>query len=417
MRLLRLQLFDYRNFHRLDLSLGPGASLFIGANAQGKTNLLESVYLLATTKELRADTEAQVIRWQAVEDVLPARAPEAKPPLADRRAGPVARVVGEAEAAEGRLKLEVAIVGRDGANGLVASKIAKVNGIPKRLSEVVGRMAAVLFTAADIDLVSGAPSARRRHIDITLSQVDRGYVPVRSRFERVLGQRNHLLKRIREGLARSDELAFWDAELARDGGYLFAARATALSELAVLAAEAHASLAPAEELRLEYRPRLEGQAPDTLSDAAVAAAAYADALRRGVARDIAAGMTIHGPHRDDIAFFLNGMSASGFVSRAQQRTIALALRLAEARLLRSRRGESPLLLLDDILSEMDAGRRRSVIEAVSAYDQLLVTATDLDRFPREFLDRAAVFSVAAGAVATLPSHALASGGTGETQSP
>ena len=414
MRLLRLQLFDYRNFHRLDLTVGPGASVFVGGNAQGKTNLLESVYLLATTKELRAETEAQVIRWQAVEDAWPAAAPAGRSPTADRRAGPVARVVGEAETAEGRLKLEVAVVGRDGAHGLVASKIAKVNGVPKRLSEAVGRMAAVLFTATDIDLVSGAPSARRRCIDITLSQVDRGYVPVRSRFERVLGHRNHLLKRIREGLARSDELAFWDAELARDGGYLFAARTAALSELAVLAAEVHPSLAPAEELRLEYRPRLEGHAPDTLSDAAVAAEAYAEGLRRGVSRDIAAGMTVQGPHRDDMTFFLGGVSASGFASRAQQRTIALSLRLAEARLLRSRRGESPLLLLDDILSEMDASRRRSVIEAVSGYDQLLVTATDLDRFPQEFLDRAAVLSVSAGTVTTLPSHAVTSGGTGAT---
>ncbi len=124
-------------------------------------------------------------------------------------------------------------------------------------------------------------------------------------------------------------------------------------------------------------------------------------------------MTLQGPHRDDIAFTLDGVPASGFVSRAQQRTIALSLRLAEARLLRSRREEPPLLLLDDILSEMDAGRARSVIEAVSTYDQLLVTATDLGRFPQGFLDRADVFSVAAGTVAPL-SAPVASRGTAES---
>ena len=170
----------------------------------------------------------------------------------------------------------------------------------------------------------------------------------------------------------------------------------ALSELASLAAEAHASLAPAEELRMEYRPRLEGKTAESLCDAESAAAAYGEALRRGVPRDAAAGMTLQGPHRDDIAFFLDGVPAAGFASRAQQRTIALALRLAEARLLDARRGEPPLLLLDDILSEMDAARGRSVIEAVSAYDQLLITATDLERFPEGFLDRAAVFAVEAG---------------------
>ena len=397
MRLLRLRLFDYRNFHRLDFSPGPGANVLVGANAQGKTNLLESAYLLATMKELRVETEAQIIRWQVVDDAIP-----------------VARVVGEAETAGGGLKLEVAVVGRQGSNGLVATKTVKVNGVPKRLSDAVGRLTAVMFTAADIDLITGAPSSRRRYIDIMLSQVDRGYVSARSRLERVIAQRNHLLKRIREGLARRDELAFWDAELARDGGYLFAVRAVALSELALLAAEAHASLAPTEELRLEYRPRLEGRSPDSLSDAAAASEAYEQALRRGISHDVAAGMTLQGPHRDDIAFFLGGMPASGFASRAQQRTIALALRLAEARLLHSRRSEPPLLLLDDILSEMDAGRARSVIEAVSDYDQLLVTATDVGRFPTQFLDRAAVFSVDAGAIASLSAQAVASRETTES---
>src|SRR3990170_844529 len=143
MRLLRLQLADYRNFHRLDLSLGPGASVFIGANAQGKTNLLESIYLLATMKELRAESEAQVIRREVAADPIPA-----------------ARVVGEGETAAGPLKVEVAVVGREGGSGLIASKTTKVNGVPKRLSDAVGRLTAVLFTAADIDLICGAPRYR-----------------------------------------------------------------------------------------------------------------------------------------------------------------------------------------------------------------------------------------------------------------
>jgi DNA replication and repair protein RecF len=384
MRLLRLQLFDYRNFHRLNLAIGSGASVFIGGNAQGKTNLLESVYLLATMRDLRAETEAQVIRREATADPIPA-----------------ARVLGEVETASGRLRLEVTILGRDGPHGLIATKTVKLNGIPKRLSDAVGRLAAVLFTASDIDISSGAPAARRRFLDITLSQADSGYASARSRFERVLAQRNHLLKRIRDGLARAPELAFWDGELARDGGYLFATRAAALSELAALAAEAHTTLAPQEELRLEYRPRLEGRPASSLVDPAAAAGEYGEALRRGLSRDVAAGMTLQGPHRDDITFSLNDMPAAGFASRAQQRTIALALRLAEAQLLRSRRGETPVLLLDDILSEMDATRSRSVIDAIAGCDQLLVTATDAGRFPPEFLDSAAVFSVTAGTIAPL----------------
>jgi DNA replication and repair protein RecF len=400
MRLLRLQLSDYRNFHRLDLAPGPAASLFVGANAQGKTNLLEAVYLLATMKELRAETDAQVIRREVTGEPIPA-----------------ARVVGEAETAAGHLKLEVAIVGRaqtaDRSGGLIAGKSVKVNGVSRRLSDAVGRLTAVLFTAADIDLVSGAPSLRRRYLDITLSQVDRAYVTARSRLDRVLAQRNHLLKRIREGHGQRDELAFWDSELARDGGYLFAARAAALDQLAALAADAHASLAPPERLRVEYEPRLDGDTASVFAGCESAAAAYAQALDRGLPRDVAAGMTLQGPHRDDIAFSLDGAPAAGFASRAQQRTIALALRLAEARLLHARRDEPPVLLLDDILSEMDAQRARSVIEAVSTYDQLLVTATDSARFPQEFLDRAAVFTVSAGTVTPLSAEAVATPGTAE----
>src|SRR3972149_3645732 len=164
MRLPRPQLADYRNFHRLDLSLGPGASVFIGANAQGKTNLLESIYLLATMKELRAGGEGQGVRPAGAADPIPA-----------------ARVVGEGETAAGPLKVEVAVVGREGSSGLIASKTVKVNGVPKRLSDAVGRLTAGLFTAAGIDLISGVPSARRRYIDITLSQVDSRYVVARSR--------------------------------------------------------------------------------------------------------------------------------------------------------------------------------------------------------------------------------------------
>ncbi len=376
-------MFDYRNFHRLDLALGPGPSLFAGDNAQGKSNLLVAVYLLATARDPRAEVDAQLIRRSAAEEISPA-----------------ARVLGEVETAGGPLRVEVGVLGRPGPNGLLATKVARVNGVPRRLSGVIGQLTAVLFSAEDIDLVGGPPSLRRRYLDITLSQVDRAYLAARQRLERVLLQRNHLLKRIREGAAASEELAFWDAELARDGGYLFRARAEALLELARLAREAHASLAPGEVLALAYRPRLEPPPPpDEIWEAA--AESYAQALRRGLSRDIAAGMTLHGPHRDDVALRLDGEAAAGFASRAQQRTIALALRLAEARFLLARRGDSPVLLLDDVLSEMDAGRRLTVIQALTDYDQVLITTTDLDRFPPDFLSRAALFSVAGGGVAPL----------------
>ncbi len=389
MRIHRLHLSDYRNFGRLDVDLHGGVSIFVGDNAQGKSNLLEAVYLLATMRGLRAETDAQLIRRESLDGVLPA-----------------ARVVAEAETQEGALKLEVTIVARPGPQGPIATKTVKVNGVPRRLSDAVGRLTAVLFTAEDLELITGSPSDRRRFLDIALAQVEPPYSAARSRFERVLLQRNHLLKRIREGEAKADELAFWDEELCRDGAFIFQRRAAALEDLASMAAAVHAHLAPGDILGLHYQPRLEGERLD-LAAASVeeAAEAYASALRRSLGRDVPAGMTLQGPHRDDILVTLNGLSASGYASRAQLRTIALALRLAEARLLATRRGEPPVLLLDDILSEMDAGRRESVLASVAGTEQILVSGTDWDRFTSEFRSEAALFEVDGGTVRPLVTEA------------
>ncbi len=391
MRLTHLLLSDYRNIERLEIGLPQRASVFVGENAQGKSNILEAVYLLATLRAVRAEHDAQVIRRAALDDVLPA-----------------ARVVGQAETAAGSIKVEVTLTGRPGPNGPIATKTVKVNGVSKRVSAAVGSITAVLFTADDLHLIDGSPSVRRRYLDMTLAQVDRAYVLARSRFERVLAQRNHLLKRIREGPTGRDELAFWDAALAANGALLFGRRAGAVDVMARLAQEAHARLAPGEHLATHYRPRLEPLAIDLTEAVEEAiAGAYRDALSASLSRDIAAGMTLQGPHRDDILFSLDNFPAAGFASRAQQRTIALSLRLAEAQFLRERRGDPPLLLLDDVLSEMDASRRDSVLATLGDADQMLVTGTDRDRFSGAFLEDASLFAVEAGSVRPLAAGAPA----------
>jgi DNA replication and repair protein RecF len=231
-----------------------------------------------------------------------------------------------------------------------------------------------------------------------LTQVDPHYSQARSRFERVLTQRNALLKRIREGVGATDELDVWNEQIVQDGAVLFHTRALAVKRIAELAREAHAELAPGESLVIEYQPKLDR--PGDLAERSVdeVREAYLKALSASVARDTGAGMTTQGPHRDDIAFTLDEFGAAGFASRAQQRTIALSLRLAETQLLRERRGESPVLLLDDILSEMDASRRQSVLGALGVGEQMLVTGTDWDRFPPEFVAGASLFEVESGLV-------------------
>ncbi|MCI0814680.1 MAG: DNA replication/repair protein RecF, partial [Chloroflexi bacterium] len=167
-------------------------------------------------------------------------------------------------------------------------------------------------------------------------------------------------------------------------------------------------LAPGEHLATHYRPRLEPLAIDPAeAEEEAIAEAYRSALEASLSRDIPAGMTLQGPHRDEVLFSLDNFPAAGFASRAQQRTIALSLRLAEAQFLRERRGDPPLLLLDDILSEMDASRRDSVLASLGEVDQMFVTGTDWDRFSGSFLDDASLFAVEAGSARPLAAGALA----------
>jgi DNA replication and repair protein RecF len=319
-------------------------------------------------------------------------------------------MVADVETQAGPLRLEMVIVGRSGEPPSMgeqnragrAGKTVRINGLARRLSEAVGQLAAVLFTAHDMDIVVGPPSLRRRYLDIAISQVDGAYLRALQRYAKVLLQRNHLLKRLQDGSARREELAFWDEQLVLEGSVIVAARAAAVSALGPLAAAAHADLSDGrEELTLLYQPHLGGgvDGPEAASLGREGlAAVFAQELRRWSEREVRAGATILGPHRDDLLVQLDGVSAAAFASRAQQRTIVLALRLAEALFLRRRRGDSPVLLLDDVLSELDAHRRAAVLASVADYEQVLITATDLDRFSPDFLVRAALFRVAAGSV-------------------
>jgi DNA replication and repair protein RecF len=312
---------------------------------------------------------------------------------------PCARIAGLAQRGAADVSVEVAVIGRAGAKGLVASKRFKLNGVPKRASDVVGAITAVLFTTDDMALVKGAPSGRRRYLDVMLSQVDHHYLRALQRYTKVITQRNALLKRILDGAARPAELAYWDEELSRDGAAILMTRAAAVAQLAGDAAATHARLSgEREQLALAYEPRFSDAWPAARiieAGPAAVAAALLDKLHATHPRDIAAGVTLTGPHRDDLSMTLGGEPASSFASRGQQRTAALALRLAEAQLLHARSGERPILLLDDVLSELDESRRTSVLAAIDA-DQVWITSADPDRFDAAFVATAQTWRVANG---------------------
>ena len=381
-----LSLTQFRNYHQQELHLPQGPVLLLGDNAQGKSNLLEAAFLLATGRSERAATDGELICWDALSEPQP-----------------VARVVAEVERRDGPLQLEVIIVGRPrGAERerVPASKRLRVNGVPRRQADMAGQLTAVLFATNDMELIGGPPAERRRFLDVTLSQLGPAYLRALQRYTKVVTQRNALLRRIQEGAAGPDELPFWDEQLAADGAVLVHERALAVAAMAEHAREAHLRLSGGqEELSISYLPRLEGwDQARVLREHDGLREALTQALDAGRRRDIGAGMTLSGPHRDDLAFALDGVAASSFASRGQQRTASLALRLAEARFLAERKGDLPVVLLDDVLSELDEGRRRAVLESLGEWDQLLITSADGDRFGEGLPAAAAVFRVVAGTI-------------------
>jgi DNA replication and repair protein RecF len=378
-----LSLANYRNYGRVNVKLGRGLNLFVGDNAQGKSNLLEAIYLLSTLRSSRASSDSDLVR----RDILHSEFP-------------VARLACEVERSAGNLQLEVAIVGRTTDGSHRAGKRVRVNGVAKRASDAVGQLAAVLFTTIDIEIVAGPPLLRRRYLDMMISQVDRGYLRAMQRYAKVLQQRNSLLKRIQAREANSGELNFWDQELAHAGGIIMQARADALGHLVPQAAFQMERLSDGlEVLQLTYRPALGGlDATDSPIEEAEWTARMLRALTNLRPREIGAGATLVGPHRDDITVEIDDMPADSFASRAQQRTAALAMRIAEASYLRRALGDDPVVLLDDVLSELDARRRRGVLEFFDSFQQTIVTTAEPDRV-REVMTRAAGrFVVAAGAI-------------------
>ena len=394
MHIAQLSLTNVRTFRRLELDLSRGFHVITGANATGKSNLLESITLLATTRATRAGPDAGIISWAALED----------DPL------PAARLAAHVESAAGQTTVEITVLTRElGGRSSPdrpppTSRRFRVNGVAKRASDVIGRLRAVAFSASDIDLIDGPRANRRRYLDITISQFDPAYVRALQRYARVLQQRNGLLRRLHDRRGSPDELQFWDDELAASGAIVLAARAAALRALSRDAAAVYADLtAPGETLEVRYRPALPEELHDTLDalDESELASRLAAVLLDGRARDIQRGMTLVGPHRDDVAFLIDGHDAASTASRGEQRTAALALRLAEVTLSTDRSGEAPVLLLDDILSELDAARRERVLHVAYGVEQVFLTTPDEDRPTSEELPEARRYRLSEGALTAL----------------
>ncbi len=384
-----LKLTSFRNYQNVSLELPAGRLLFLGDNAEGKSNLLEAVYLLASGRSVRAGNDAEMLSCDG-----------------ETESQPFARLETAVQRRTGDVQLETIVVGpaaTPGAGATRAGKRFRVNGIGRRAVDFIGQLRAVLFTADDLEIVSGPPAGRRQFLDSALSQLDRAYYTAVRRYARIMQQRNATLRRIKDGIAGPDELSLWDDTFSREGAVIIAARQKAVARLAMLTARSHADLsgdAP-EALELAYEPQLGDEWRGLVPEAATpdnTQPIFAAALASQRRRETAAGISLVGPHRDELSIKLNGASASAFGSRAQIRTTALALRLAEAELLRAAEDDSPVLLLDDIVSELDERRRALVLAGLAGFDQVWFTATSGSWLPQEFVRDSTVFDVAAGKV-------------------
>ncbi|MBI4201489.1 MAG: DNA replication/repair protein RecF [Chloroflexi bacterium] len=359
MYLAHLSLTNFRSFTDLKLDFLPGLVVLHGGNGQGKSNLLEAAYLLSIAKSYRTNIERELVNWSAM------KAAEEGGPAATLSNQSI--VSGEVVTSSGRLRIIVGLrlVPGSAEGPFQVQKEIRVNGAPSSATALVGQMNAVLFNAADVDLIQGPPAGRRRFLDILISQVDRPYLRTLQRYQRVLTQRNSLLRQLREGRARPEELDFWDGELAKEGSTITGRRQEVIEQLSSLAAASYQGLAGGERLSLAYAPSV---APSEN---------IAQAVAQQRQTEVRSGVTIVGPHRDDLTLAIEGMPASTYASRGQARTIGLALRLAEASFLRQVRRQEPILLLDDVLSELDPGRRQRVLAEAASYQQALVTTADL----------------------------------------
>ena len=373
MRLAALHLWDFRNFERQSLNLAPGVNLVTGPNGAGKTNVLEAIHLLGTSRSHRTARDREMVRWG--------------------RHGYVVR--GELEGTAGRVTLEVRYALGEGKRLLVNGReCAQASGL-------IGRLPVVLFSPDDLLLVKGGPHLRRRLLDRTLAQAGSRYLAAWQRYKRALFHRNALLRR---GLPRGEAgslLEAWDHQMAEAGAVLVRERSLAVSHMGAAAAGFYDMLAcgegaPGERLAISYQPSVSLPAEAARGEEVQA---FLEALARLRGEEVARGVSLVGPHRDDLRIVLGGRSASAHASQGQQRSAVLALKLAQVGFLAEATGKDPILLLDDVMSELDEGRRARLGEVVARWRlQSMVTSTEragtgLGQGPQD-----ATFAVFAGRV-------------------
>ena len=345
MHVVRMILQNYRNYIKLPLILHPGLNIFYGDNAQGKTNFIESIYLCGTGRSYRTFKEKELILW-------------------DEEIG---YVKAEIERKDVNTKIELSLISGK-------PKIVKVGGIKiNKLSELLGVLNVVMFSPEDLKLVKEGPIFRRRFMDIEISQVKPGYYYNFQKYSKILLQRNNLLKSIKYDRSLVKTLDVWDEQLSEYGSYLINYRIEFINKISILAKLVHRKITDgSEELNISYAT----QFINIKSREEIKVNIYKGLIdNRG--KDIQRGSTSVGPHRDDIDFYINSVDVKTFGSQGQQRTCALSLKLSELEFIKGECGEYPVLLLDDVLSELDIKRQKFLLSSLKNI-QTFITCTSIN---------------------------------------
>ena len=369
MRLTRLVLEDFRSYAAAELHPEPGLTIVAGPNGAGKTNLLEAVFVAVTGRSHRAGADAEMVR----------------------HGRPFARVRLDLADAQGTAtaRVELILPAEDAPPEI--RKRVSVNGLPRRATAIGDTVRVVLFRPEEMLLLVGAPSERRRFMDAILAQRHRAAARDLAELGRILAQRNALLRAIRREEATAENLVFWDEQLAQVGARVMAARLELVAELAGRLPALHDAVAPADErgerVRLSYADTLKDSWAERPAETAGAPPheELVEAYRRRIAavreKELWNGISLVGPHRDDLRVELGGREVAAHASRGQQRTIILALKLAETDLLANDGAPIPIVLLDDVFSELDAERSERSLGLLLERGQVLVTMADLASLP------------------------------------
>ncbi|MBE7705592.1 MAG: DNA replication/repair protein RecF [Cyanobacteria bacterium SIG29] len=370
MYLKSIRLHNYRNYEDLELNLNPGVNIFLGANGQGKTNLMEAVYYLAVGNNFRGNRDLELINWQKN----------------------YFRIHGQfkKEKSNRLFDLEVYLDKNK-------KKQIKINGVKaKSIGDLHGNLQVVLFSPDDLKIIKGSPSERRKYLDTEICQMDKGYYKLIRQYERVLQQRSNLLKDIRYRHFGKEQLEVWNNYLVEYGSKIIFKRIELLKSLVPLARNIQHDLTEnKEKFTVTYQSSLGAIGDFSVEEISEV---FSHILREKEKEEIERGLNLWGPHRDDLIFYLNGKELKKYGSQGQQRTGILALKMAEIQIFHHKYGEYPLLLLDDVMSELDDKRRAYLIDLVNEKKiQSIITGANIELVTQKIL-KDEVFQIKEGKI-------------------